>query len=48
MTRHYGGLGLGLSIAQGIVKLHDGKIWAESEGKDSGATFKVILPLSNS
>jgi signal transduction histidine kinase len=48
MTRHYGGLGLGLSIAQGIVELHRGRIWAESAGKDQGATFKIALPLEKS
>ncbi len=37
--------GLGLSISKGIVDLHDGKIWAESEGKGKGSTFIVELPL---
>jgi len=38
-----GGLGLGLAIAQTIVDLHEGKIWAESpDGK--GAHFHVVLP----
>jgi signal transduction histidine kinase len=44
MTRRVGGLGLGLSIARGIVKLHNGRIWAESPGKGQGATFRVVLP----
>ena len=44
MTRRVGGLGLGLSIARGIVKLHNGRIWAESQGKGKGSTFKVVLP----
>lgn len=48
MTRHYGGLGLGLSIARGIVELHHGRIWAESAGKDQGASFKIALPLEKS
>ena len=47
MTRRYGGLGLGLSIAQVLVKLHNGRIWAESDGLGTGATFSVLLPLSN-
>jgi len=44
MTRRVGGLGLGLSIARGIVKLHNGRIWAESEGEGQGSTFRVVLP----
>jgi two-component system sensor histidine kinase VicK len=43
-TRHYGGLGIGLPIARGIIEAQDGKIWAESEGLGTGATFKVKLP----
>ena len=44
MTRRYGGLGLGLAIAKGLVAVHKGRIWAESEGSSKGATFKVVLP----
>jgi signal transduction histidine kinase len=39
------GTGLGLSIAKKITELHQGKIWAESEGKDKGSTFFVELPI---
>ena len=42
-TRHYGGLGIGLTIAKGLIEAHDGKIWAESEGAGMGSTFKVLL-----
>ena len=45
MRRRHGGMGLGLSIAQGIVKLHGGKIWAESQGEGHGASFFISLPL---
>jgi signal transduction histidine kinase len=44
-TRNYGGLGIGLTIAKGLIEAQGGKIWAESEGLGSGATFKVLLPL---
>lgn len=45
-TRHYGGLGIGLTIAKGLIEAQGGKIWAESEGPGNGATFKVLLPLA--
>lgn len=44
-TRHYGGLGIGLTIAKGLIESQGGKIWAESEGAGKGATFKVSLPM---
>lgn len=37
-----GSFGLGLSIAESIVKQHKGKIWAES--KNNINTFSVVLP----
>ncbi|MBV9713705.1 MAG: PAS domain-containing sensor histidine kinase, partial [Ktedonobacteraceae bacterium] len=41
---HVDGLGLGLYIAYGIVKQHDGRMWLESQpGK--GSTFFFALPL---
>lgn len=43
-TRSYGGLGIGLTIAKGIIEIQGGKIWAESEGTGKGSTFKVTLP----
>jgi PAS domain S-box-containing protein len=46
-TRKHGGLGLGLSIAHHIVKMHGGRINAVSEGAGRGATFTVDLPLVN-
>jgi signal transduction histidine kinase len=45
MTRKHGGLGLGLSIVRGIVELHGGRVWAESEGAGRGTTFNLVLPL---
>jgi len=37
--------GLGLILARTLVDLHKGKLWAESEGEDKGATFYVEFPL---
>jgi signal transduction histidine kinase len=43
LTRKYQGMGLGLSIAKGMVEVHDGRIWVESVvGK--GSNFVVVLP----
>jgi signal transduction histidine kinase len=47
LTRRHSGLGMGLSIARELVKLHRGKIWAESPGPGRGSIFKVLLPLEN-
>jgi len=38
------GTGLGLSICYGIVKDHDGDIWA-GESSDRGATFRLRIPI---
>lgn len=44
LTRRYGGLGLGLTIASGLITAQGGRMWAESDGPGTGATFKVFLP----
>ncbi|HTV79923.1 MAG TPA: ATP-binding protein [Steroidobacteraceae bacterium] len=44
-SRSEGGLGIGLALAQGIVRLHDGTIEASSDGPDTGSEFVVRLPL---
>jgi len=45
-----GGPGLGLAIAAGIVKAHQGRIWCESPGYDEeklpGSTFIIQIPLA--
>jgi two-component system, sensor histidine kinase len=40
-----GGLGLGLTLVERLVKLHGGRVAADSEGTGKGATFTVELPL---
>jgi histidine kinase len=44
-ARASGGSGIGLTIAQALVKAHGGRIWAESAGVDQGSTFHFTLPL---
>lgn len=46
MTRHHGGLGIGLSISRALVNAHGGTIKASSPGLDAGATFTITLPLA--
>jgi signal transduction histidine kinase len=44
----YGGLGLGLTIAHGIVDQHGGRMWVESPGTPGqGSVFHVLLPLQS-
>ena len=44
-TRETGGLGLGLAIVRHLVNAHGGRVFAESGGLGTGATFRVELPL---
>jgi len=43
----HGGLGLGLAVTHGIIKLHGGSLTADSPGKDRGSSFSIILPIAN-
>lgn len=47
-----GGGGLGLAIAKGIVTLHNGRVWVESDGHDEencpGSAFHIVLPVEYS
>ncbi len=46
LTRPYGGMGLGLSIARHLVTLHGGTVGAASAGPGLGSTFWFSLPLA--
>ena len=46
LTRAYGGMGLGLSIARHLVTLHGGRVGAYSRGPGLGSTFWFTLPRS--
>jgi signal transduction histidine kinase len=47
IDRSQGGLGLGLSIARGLVRMHGGSITVHSEGAGKGSMFTVRLPLDD-
>jgi signal transduction histidine kinase len=44
LDREQGGLGIGLTLVQRLVRLHQGHVEAESAGPGKGADFRVYLP----
>lgn len=44
-SHRFGGLGLGLAISDRVIRDHGGRIWAESPGRNLGATFHLEIPL---
>jgi signal transduction histidine kinase len=45
-TKSVTGTGLGLYISKSVIEAHGGRIWAENNKNEKGATFTIILPLS--
>ncbi len=43
-SRALGGSGIGLAIARALAQAMEGRVWAESAGPGTGATFCVELP----
>jgi len=44
-SRQYGGMGIGLTIARDIIRMHGGRITVDSE-EGRGSTFEILLPLT--
>jgi signal transduction histidine kinase/ActR/RegA family two-component response regulator len=44
LDRAQGGLGIGLTLVQRLLKLHNGVVSVHSDGPDSGSLFTVRLP----
>jgi signal transduction histidine kinase len=45
LDRSAGGLGIGLSVVQRLVEMHEGRVSAASRGVGCGSTFEICLPL---
>lgn len=45
-TRSDRGIGLGLFVSKSIIETHGGRIWADNNRGESGATFSFTLPLT--
>ena len=45
LSRSRGGLGIGLTLVQSLVEMHDGQVTAHSDGLGLGSEFEVRLPL---
>ena len=46
VTKSEQGTGLGLFIAKNIIEAHGGRIWAQNNKNEKGATFSFSLPLN--
>jgi two-component system CheB/CheR fusion protein len=46
LAHSQGGLGIGLSLVRTLVEMHGGQVSMRSEGRGSGSTFEVRIPLT--
>jgi PAS domain S-box-containing protein len=46
LDQHSSGTGVGLAITHRIITIHGGRMWAESDGMNHGATFCFTLPTT--
>ena len=46
LAHSQGGLGIGLSLVRTLVELHGGRVSMQSDGRGSGSTFDVRIPLT--
>lgn len=44
-SRQDGGLGLGLALVKSLVEIHQGTVFATSEGEGRGSAFTIVLQL---
>jgi signal transduction histidine kinase len=47
LDRAQGGLGIGLSVVRKLVQMHDGEVFARSDGVGRGASFEIRLPRTD-
>jgi signal transduction histidine kinase len=46
LAHSQGGLGIGLSLVRTLVEMHGGRVNMRSEGRGSGSTFEVRIPIT--
>jgi signal transduction histidine kinase len=46
-TTKANGMGIGLPISRTIIEAHGGRIWAENNNPQPGATFRFTLPVAD-
>ncbi len=44
LDKSRGGTGIGLTLVERIMAVHDGRVWVESDGEGHGSAFYIALP----